>query len=50
MVIMTVEVREGRGHEKERTQALFDEAQDVFGRVVGTKSEEHILLVRQFGR
>ena len=49
-VIMTVEVREGRGHEKERTQALFDEAQDVFGRVVGTKPEEFILLVRQFGQ
>ena len=49
-VIMTVEIREGRGHEKERTQALFDRAGDVFARIVGTKPEEFILLVRQFGQ
>ena len=50
MVIMTVEVREGRGHEKERTQALFDEAHEVFERIVGTPPEEFILLVRMFGQ
>lgn len=49
-VIMTVEVRDGRGHEKERTEALFDEAHDVFERVVGTKAEELIVLVRKFGQ
>lgn len=50
MVIMTVEVRDGRGHEKERTEALFAEAHDVFERIVGTRPEEFILLVRKFGQ
>ena len=49
-IIMTVEVRSGRGHEKERTVALFDQSLDVFNKVVGTAAEELILLVRQFGQ
>ena len=49
-VIMTVEVRDGRGHEKERTEALFEEAHKVFARIVGSEPEEFILLVRKFGQ
>ncbi len=49
-VIMTVEVRDGRGHEKERTDALFLEAHEVFERVVGTAREELIVLCRKFGQ
>ncbi|MDA0812105.1 MAG: hypothetical protein O3C21_06930 [Verrucomicrobia bacterium] len=47
-IIMTVEVRGGRGHEKERTEALFEEAHDVFERLVGTSPDQLILLVRKF--
>lgn len=49
-VIMTVEVRGGRGHEKERTEALFLEAHEVFERVIGTRPDELIVLVRKFGQ
>ncbi|MGB7180658.1 MAG: hypothetical protein WBD51_01905 [Burkholderiaceae bacterium] len=49
-VIMTVEVRGGRGHEKERAEALFEEALDVFSRVVGTGREELIVLCRKFAQ
>ncbi len=49
-VIMTVEVRDGRGHEKERAEALFLEAHDVFERIIGTKPEELIVLCRKFGQ
>ena len=48
MVIMTVEVRGGRGHDKERAEALFLEAQEVFERIIGTRSEECIVLCRKF--
>ncbi len=47
-VMMTVDLREGRGQEKERTEALFDLALETLSRVVGTKPDELILLVRQF--
>ena len=47
-VIITVDLREGRGGEKERTRALFDQSLDCFQRIVGTKPDELILLVRQF--
>ena len=50
MVIMTVEVRGGRGHDRERAEACFDEALDIFSRVVGTKEEELIVLCRKFGQ
>jgi hypothetical protein len=49
-VIMTVEVRDGRGHEKERAEALFLEAHDVFERVIGTRPEELIVLCRKFAQ
>ena len=50
MVIMTVEVRDGRGHDKERAEALFLEAQEVFQRIVGTQPSELIVLCRKFGQ
>ena len=50
MVIMTVEVRGGRGHDRERAEACFDEALDIFSRVVGTTEEELIVLCRKFGQ
>ena len=50
MVIMTVEVRGGRGHEKERTEAVYAEALEVFGRVIGTRADELISLCRFFGQ
>ena len=49
MVIMTVEVREGRGHDKERAEALFLEAQEALQRIVGTQPEL-IVLCRKFGQ
>src|SRR5947207_1860954 len=49
-VILTVDLRDGRGQEKERTQALFSEALEVCNRVLGTKEDTLILLVRKFGQ
>ena len=50
MVIVTAEFREGRGHEKERTEALFEEVLDMVHRIVGTEPEELIVLARKFGQ
>ena len=47
-VIMTAEFRVGRGHEKERAEALFLEAHEVFQRIVGTQEDELIVLCRKF--
>jgi hypothetical protein len=47
-VIMTAEFRVGRGHEKERAEALFLEAQEVLERIVGTREDELIVLCRKF--
>jgi len=47
-VIMTAEFRVGRGHEKERAEALFLEAHEVFERIVGTREDELIVLCRKF--
>jgi hypothetical protein len=47
-VIMTVDLRDGRGQEKERTHALFDQALQVCNRIIGTTSDSLILLVRKF--
>jgi|GEM_PF-1540164 len=49
-VIMTVEVRGGRGHDKERAEACFEEAFEVFNRIVGTEREELIVLCRKFAQ
>ena len=35
-VIVTVEVRSGRGHELERAEAMFVESLDALNRIVGT--------------
>ena len=47
-VIMTAEFRVGRGHEKERAEALFVEAHEVFERIIGTREDELIVLCRKF--
>ena len=49
-VMLTVDLRDGRGQERERTQALFDEALDVLNRVLGTTDDKLIVLVRKFGQ
>lgn len=48
MVILTCEVRSGRGHDQERAEALFVESQEVLHRIVGTKDDELIVLCRKF--
>jgi hypothetical protein len=49
-VILTVDLRDGRGQENERTRTLFDEALKVCNRILGTTDESLILLVRKFGQ
>src|SRR6267143_7044097 len=49
-VILTIDLRNGRGQENERTRALFDEALKVCNRILGTPDEKLILLVRIFGQ
>lgn len=49
-VMLTVDLRDGRGQENERTRALFDEALEVCNRILGTTAENLILLVRKFGQ
>lgn len=47
-VILTVDLRDGRGQEAERTQALFDVALSALNRILGTTSDTLIVLVRKF--
>jgi hypothetical protein len=49
-VILTVDLRDGRGQEKRRTQALFDEALAACRRIFGTPDDKLIVLVRKFKR
>ncbi len=49
-VILTVDLRDGRGQEKNRTQALFDEALGACNRIFGTTDDKLIVLVRKFKR
>jgi len=49
-VILTVDLRDGRGQESERTKALFEEASAVCLRVLGTTDERMIVLVRKFAQ
>ncbi len=49
-VILTVDLRDGRGQEKRRTQALFDEALAACHRIFGTTDDKLIVLVRKFKR
>lgn len=47
-VIVTVDLRDGRGLEAERTHALFDVALQLFGSTIGTTDDKLIVLVRKF--
>ncbi len=47
-VIMTVDLRPGRGGDEERLRALFDKLQPAFQEVIGTGPEDMIVLVREF--
>jgi hypothetical protein len=49
-VMLTIDLRDGRGQEKARTRALFDEALEVCNRILGTTDEKLILLVRKFSQ
>lgn len=49
-VMLTIDLRDGRGQEQARTRALFDQALDVCSRTLGTTGEKLILLVRKFGQ
>jgi hypothetical protein len=49
-VILTVDLRDGRGQEQARTQALFDEALGMCNRLFGTTDDKLIVLVRKFKR
>ena len=46
--IVTVDLRPGRGKEKERARALYREALDALRRTVGTAPEGFVLLIREF--
>lgn len=48
MVMISVGVRPGRGKEAERTQKLFDLAQDLMECELGTRPDEMILVMQEF--
>ncbi len=47
-VIVTVDLRPGRGGEAERLQAFFDGLLESFGETIGTVRDNLIVLVRDF--
>lgn len=47
-VMMTVDLRPGRGNEAARRDALYDQVQREFEALIGTKAEDFILLIRDF--
>ena len=47
-VLMSCGVRPGRGQEAERTQALYDYAQKVMEKEIGTAPDEMILVMHEF--
>ena len=47
-VLMTVDLRPGRGGEEARLRALFDKVQPVFEKITGTGPKDMIILVRDF--
>lgn len=47
-VIMTVDLRPGRGKEEERLRALFDGLQKELAALIGTAPETMIVLIRYF--
>ena len=47
-VIVTVDLRPGRGGEAERLHAFFDDVQRAFEDIIGTTREDMIVLIRDF--
>ena len=47
-VIVTVDLRPGRGREQERLRAFFDAIEPAFRSIVGATREDMIILVRDF--
>ena len=47
-VLMSCGVRPGRGQEAERTQALYDSAQALMEKEIGTMPDEMILVMHEF--
>ena len=47
-VIVTVDLRPGRGGEEERLHAFFDDVQRAFEDIIGTTREDLIVLIRDF--
>ncbi len=47
-VIVTVDLRPGRGGEAGRLRALFDRLQGDFARLIGTGAKDMIVLIRDF--
>lgn len=47
-VIMTVDLRPGRGKETERARALYREVLEILGRTVGVDPDRFVLLIREF--
>ena len=47
-VMMTVDLRPGRGGEAERLRALFDRVQGDFEGLIGTTAKDLIVLIRDF--
>jgi len=47
-VIMSVDLRPGRGGEGERLAALFSRVQSEFERLIGTAPEDLIVVIRDF--
>ncbi|MAH83524.1 MAG: hypothetical protein CBB68_04075 [Rhodospirillaceae bacterium TMED8] len=48
MVMLSVGVRPGRGKEAERTQKLYELAQALFEKEIGTQPKEFILTMHEF--
>jgi len=47
-VMMTVDLRPGRGKEAERARALYREVLEILGRTVGVDPDRFVLLIREF--
>jgi hypothetical protein len=47
-VIVTVDLRPGRGKERERLRVFFDGIQKAFKPLIGTTPEDLIVLIRDF--
>ena len=47
-VLITVDLRPGRGHEEQRMRALLETIQPAFAETIGTARRDTIVLVREF--